>query len=124
VCELSEDRVGINNGEMVVDPFASGDVPFQETDEGSTTAQVLFIAVRTSPDGGVGGVWRRSLGWLWRCGKELSCEGVAPSAACLSGTMEVPERPLQLVFGGKDGQTLFVAGRTSLYAVHMRIKGR
>jgi sugar lactone lactonase YvrE len=37
--------------------------------------------------------------------------------------MEVPERPLQLVFGGKDGQTLFVVGRTSLYAVHMRIKG-
>src|ERR1035437_10861897 len=35
----------------------------------------LFIAVRTSPDGGVGGVWRRSLGWLWRGGKELSCEG-------------------------------------------------
>jgi sugar lactone lactonase YvrE len=35
-------------------------------------------------------------------------------------TIEVPERPLQLVFGGKDGQTLFIAARTSLYAVRTR----
>jgi sugar lactone lactonase YvrE len=39
-------------------------------------------------------------------------------------TIEVPERPLQLVFGGKDGQTLFIPARTSLYAIHMRIRGR
>ena len=39
-------------------------------------------------------------------------------------TIEVPERPLQLVFGGKDGQTLFIAARTSLYAVRTRIRGR
>jgi hypothetical protein len=39
-------------------------------------------------------------------------------------TVEVPERPLQLVFGGKDGETLFIAARTSLYAVRTRIRGR
>jgi sugar lactone lactonase YvrE len=39
-------------------------------------------------------------------------------------TIEVPERPLQLVFGGKDRQTLFIAARTSLYAVEMRNGGR
>ena len=39
-------------------------------------------------------------------------------------TIEVPERPLQLVFGGSDRKTLFVAGRTSLYAVRMRFGGR
>ncbi len=32
-------------------------------------------------------------------------------------TIDVPERPLQLVFGGKDGRTLFIPARTSLYAV-------
>jgi hypothetical protein len=42
----------------------------------------------------------------------------------LIDTIEVPERPLQLVFGGKDGQTLFIAARTSLYAVRTRSKGR
>ena len=45
-------------------------------------------------------------------------------AGKLIDTIEVPERPLQLVFGGKDGQTLFIPARTSLYAVHTRIRGR
>jgi len=35
-------------------------------------------------------------------------------------TIEVPERPLQLVFGAKDGKTLFIPARTSLYAVRTR----
>jgi sugar lactone lactonase YvrE len=39
-------------------------------------------------------------------------------------TIEVPERPLQLAFGGQDGATLFIAARTSLYAVRTRVRGR
>jgi sugar lactone lactonase YvrE len=39
-------------------------------------------------------------------------------------TIEVPERPLQLVFGGSDRKTLFIAGRTSLYAVRTRFGGQ
>jgi hypothetical protein len=35
-------------------------------------------------------------------------------------TIEVPERPLQIVFGGADHKTLFIAGRTSLYSTHVR----
>jgi len=35
-------------------------------------------------------------------------------------TIEVPERPLQIVFGGRDRKTLFIAGRTSLYSTHVR----
>ena len=38
-------------------------------------------------------------------------------------TIEVPERPSQLLFGGPDGRTLFIAARTSLYAVQTRTKG-
>jgi hypothetical protein len=45
-------------------------------------------------------------------------------AGQLIDTVEVPERPIQLVFGGKDGQTLFIAARSSLYAVRVKIKGR
>ena len=44
-------------------------------------------------------------------------------AGKLIETIEVPERPLQLVFGGKDGKTLFIPARTSLYAVRTRIGG-
>ncbi len=39
-------------------------------------------------------------------------------------TVEVLERPLQLVFGGPDGRTLFIPARTSLYAVRVRHPGR
>jgi len=38
-------------------------------------------------------------------------------------TIEVPEGPANVCFGGKDKQTLFITARTSLYAVRMRVKG-
>ncbi len=39
------------------------------------------------------------------------------------GLIEVPERPTSLVFGGKDRQTLFIAARSSLYAIRTKFKG-
>ena len=42
----------------------------------------------------------------------------------LIDTIETPERPIQLVFGGKDGRTLFIAARSSLYSVRTRVTGR
>jgi hypothetical protein len=42
----------------------------------------------------------------------------------LIGTIDVPERPSQLLFGGTDKKTLFIAARTSLYAVQTRYGGR
>lgn len=38
-------------------------------------------------------------------------------------TIEVPERPSNLCFGGKDKQTLFITAQTSLYSIRMRVKG-
>jgi sugar lactone lactonase YvrE len=42
----------------------------------------------------------------------------------LIDTIEVPERPSQLLFGGADGHTLFILARSSLYAVQSTYKGR
>jgi hypothetical protein len=39
-------------------------------------------------------------------------------------TIRVPERPLQLVFGGPDGKTLYIPARSSLYAVRTKFAGR
>ncbi|HKI69683.1 MAG TPA: SMP-30/gluconolactonase/LRE family protein, partial [Verrucomicrobiae bacterium] len=39
------------------------------------------------------------------------------------GAFEVPERPIQIMFGGTDHRTLFIAARTSLYSVRMRYPG-
>jgi len=38
----------------------------------------------------------------------------------LIDTIEVPERPIDLVFGGKDGRTLYILARTSLYGIEVR----
>jgi len=42
----------------------------------------------------------------------------------LIDTIDVPERPSQLLFGGRDDHTLFVLARSSLYAVQTINKGR
>ena len=42
----------------------------------------------------------------------------------LIDTIDTPERPSQLLFGGSDGRTLFILARSSLYAVQTRYKGR
>jgi sugar lactone lactonase YvrE len=42
----------------------------------------------------------------------------------LSDTIETPERPIQLVFGGADRRTLFITARASLYSVRTRVPGR
>lgn len=39
-------------------------------------------------------------------------------------TIDVPERPAQLLFGGADGKTLFILARSSLYAVQIINQGR
>jgi sugar lactone lactonase YvrE len=38
--------------------------------------------------------------------------------------IDVPERPLQVMFGGKDGRTLFIPARTALYAIRTRFAGQ
>jgi gluconolactonase len=39
-------------------------------------------------------------------------------------TIQVPEGPANVCFGGQDGKTLFITARTSLYCVKMKVKGR
>ena len=45
------------------------------------------------------------------------------SSGKLIDTIDVPDRPIDLVFGGKDGRTLFILARSSLYAVQLRANG-
>src|SRR5271170_491920 len=42
----------------------------------------------------------------------------------LIDTIDIPERPSQLLFGGSDGRTLFILARSSLYAVQTHYRGR
>lgn len=101
---------------------------FYVTDE----AELTTWAAETGPDGSLS---------HWRLFAEQGGEGVAVDAlgnvyiaagqvyvyssrGKLLGVIEVPERPLQLVFGGKDQRTLFIPARTALYSVRTRYPGR
>jgi len=48
---------------------------------------------------------------------------VYSSAGKTQGTVEIPERPGSLVFGGPDRRTLFIGARTSLYAIRTMAPG-
>ncbi|MGB6870374.1 MAG: SMP-30/gluconolactonase/LRE family protein, partial [Acidobacteriaceae bacterium] len=39
------------------------------------------------------------------------------------GVLEVPERPGSLCFGGKDGKTLFIGAKGSVYEIRTRAAG-
>jgi len=45
------------------------------------------------------------------------------SSGKLIDTIEVPERPIDILFGGKDRRTLFILTHTSLYSVQTQVKG-
>ena len=42
-------------------------------------------------------------------------------AGRLMETIEVPERPTNVCFGGKDGKTLYITARTSVYKIDMNV---
>jgi sugar lactone lactonase YvrE len=51
-------------------------------------------------------------------------DNVYLAAGRMIDTVEVPERPVGLAFGGEDGKTMFIAARTSLYAVRTQFAGK
>lgn len=69
---------------------------------------------------GSDGMTMDSGGSVYLTGRAVS---VYDSAGNKIETIEVPERPANVCFGGKDKQMLFITARTSLYSVRMRVKG-
>jgi len=39
-------------------------------------------------------------------------------------SVEIPERPTNVVFGGADRQTLFITARTGIYSLNMMVRGQ
>lgn len=66
------------------------------------------------------GVTADALGRVYIAAGQIRVYGPAGQ---LMDTIEVPERPVQLAFGGADRKTLFIAARTSLYSVRMKDPG-
>jgi sugar lactone lactonase YvrE len=101
--------------------------PFYMTDEN----QEQTFAATVGTDGNVTGLKR----FAERGGESVAADSrgnvyiaagqiyVYNPSGELIDTIDVPERPLQLVFGGKDRKTLFIPARSALYSIETKYGG-
>jgi sugar lactone lactonase YvrE len=104
-------------------PAAAGQT-FYVTDEAELTTWAADVGphgslknFRLFADQGGEGVTADSNGNVYIAAGQIY---VYTSAGKPVETIDIPERPLQLIFGGVDHKTLFIPARISLYAVHVR----
>lgn len=69
---------------------------------------------------GADGMTMDSQGNLYLTGRNVS---IVDKTGKEIGNIEIPEPPTNVCFGGKDGKTLFITARTSLYSIKMNVKG-
>jgi gluconolactonase len=91
---------------------------FNVQKDGRVTGGAVFCEIdKGVPDG----IRCDAKGWVY----SSAGDGVhifAPDGK-LIGKILVPETPANLCFGGKDGKTLFITARTSLYSIQLLTKG-
>src|SRR6266481_1188744 len=85
------------------------------SNDGALTNATLFV------DSGGGSVAQDTEGNVYIAAGQIY---VYNPSGKLIDTIDVPERPSQILFGGLDRKTLFIAARSSLYTVQMRNSGR
>ena len=98
----------------VADPGASKTYVYQIKADGSVTGRKL-----AAPEGS-DGMTLDALGNLYLTKGAIKV--YSPQAKLIT-TINVPEGPANVTFGGKDGRTLFITARTSLYSLRMKVKG-
>ena len=100
----------------VADPGAKKTWKYEieSTDEGTLTNKTLFA------EAGSDGMTLDNQGNVYLTWGTVQ---VFNPAGKKIADIEIPERPSNVVFGGKDGKTLFVTARTSLYSLDMAVAG-
>jgi gluconolactonase len=83
-------------------------------DDGSLSNKKLFAPV------GADGMKIDNEGNVYMAEKEIL---VYEPAGNQIEEIAVPKQPANLCFFGKDGQTLFITARSSIYSIRMRVKG-
>jgi sugar lactone lactonase YvrE len=102
-------------------PFYLSDESEQKTYVGSVGVDGSISNLRLFAERGGEGVTADDNGNVYIAAGQIF---VYNSSGDLIDTIDVPERPSQLLFGGADKSTLFILARSSLYAVRTRYKGR
>ncbi|MBZ5621290.1 MAG: SMP-30/gluconolactonase/LRE family protein [Acidobacteriia bacterium] len=101
-------------------PFYVTNESEQRTYSGSVNADGTLSGLRPFAEQGGESLAQDSEGNVYLAAGQVF---VYNSSGKLIDTIPVPERPLDLVFGGKDRRTLFVLTHSSLYAVRTRFGG-
>lgn len=133
VCYISPDRksirdvgiglknangiVGSSDGKLlyVADPRSQKCWRYSIAADGSLTDQ------RVAAEQGSDGLALDERGNLYTTSKQ-GVTVYSPNAKLIS-TIDVPESPANMKFGGNDGRTLFITARTGIYAVPMQVRG-
>jgi sugar lactone lactonase YvrE len=101
-------------------PFYVSDESEQKTYVASVASDGTLTNARLFAEQGGESVAQDAEGNVYIAAGQIS---VYNSSGNLIDTIDVPDRPIDLVFGGKDGRTLFILARSSLYAVQLRANG-
>ena len=101
-------------------PFYVTNESEQRTYTGSVNADGTLSGLRLFAEQGGENLAQDSEGNVYLAAGQVFV--YSPSGKLID-TIPVPERPLDLVFGGKDRRTLFILTHSSLYAVRTRSGG-
>jgi len=82
--------------------------------------KVLFTGEQEQDGNGPDGMAHDAEGRIYATYKSIV---VLNADGSLIGRVAVPEKPANCTFGGKEGNTLFITARTSLYAVKTNVSG-
>ena len=101
-------------------PFYVSDESEQKTYVASVTSDGTLTNARLFAEQGGESIAQDAEGNVYIAAGQIY---VYNSSGKLIDTIDVPDRPIDLVFGGEDGRTLFILARDSLYAVQTRANG-
>jgi len=101
-------------------PFYVSDESEQKTYVGSVGADGTLTNLKLFAEQGGESVTQDAVGNVYIAAGEIY---VYNPSGRLIDTINVPDRPIDLVFGGSDGRTLFILARGSLYSVRTKVRG-
>jgi gluconolactonase len=111
--------IGTPDGKLlyVTDPGAGKTYKYNIKEDGSLSNKTLFAEV------GCDGMTIDKNGNLYLTpGGKTAVDIYSPSGKLLE-SIEVPERPSNVCFGGKNSNLLYITARTSFYRVELKTKG-
>lgn len=99
------------------EPFYITDESEEKTYRAVVNADGTLSHLKLFAERGGGSVAEDRAGNVYLAASEVLI--YSPSGKSI-GEIDVPERPIDLIFGGRDGRTLFVLTHSSLYAIRTR----